>query len=324
MSETVCSVKGCKEPMHVFVQDGNRKVPLCAKHFNEKIDREESPAEELLRRNTGKLSNYPFGTVVEVPVDQLVASDWNPNSMNPLIRDGKVVFDPQEALFEDMKLNGPNSIAPVEAFPNDDVYSIFDGNHRWLNARKLGWKTIKTVIHDISESEAMALSYRRNRERGTIDPLKEAALFEMEWKNGRGLTQEAIAKKYNVSQSYVAERIGLKKVEEIIPRGIIPELSASALEVVAKAEPKTQKKIVKLLKKGELQPTVQAINEAIKREEFNVDEMTKLARSLILEMTFEPDQVEQIRWLQEKWALSEEETVKKAVSYAYDRLKAEA
>lgn len=320
MKKETCSRKGCDRPVHLYVLDEGVKKPLCRIHYYESLRKLGTKTVSTEKKTGEKPSNYSFDRVLKIPVDELVASDWNPNSMNPIIRNGKVVFDPKQSLLEDMKTHGPEGIAPVEVFPHGNICMVFDGNHRWMLARKLGWRWMYAIVRGIDEAEAKGLSYRRNRERGSLDPLKEADLFESEWKSG--LTHEQIAKKYNVSRQYVTDRIGIKKIEKIAPRGAI---SASGLEVLARAKPKTQEKIVKKIKKGELLPTVKAIDEEVKREEFNIEEMKDLAKSIILnEVVFSAKEADMVRWLQKKWGLNEEDAVRKAVAYAYEKLRKEA
>ena len=114
-------------------------------------------------------------------------------------------------------------------------------------------RSIRAIIRDMDEAEAKGESYRINLERGTIDPLKEADLFESEWKGAHGhLTQQEIANKYNVSLPYVSARIGTldvkkrlaKRVEKITTRVVNP-ISASALERLSTAKPETWEKIIK-------------------------------------------------------------------------------
>ena len=151
----------------------------------------------------------------------LSLSHLEPNKFNPNIMP-KETFD---ALVQDMKTSGPKHVlavdrlivSPKNVFYNDpkaeaDKYVIIDGEWRFKAAAIAGWKSIKCEIRNIGEDIARALNYRRNKERGNIDPLKEAALFKSEI--DKGLTQEMVALKYNVSRPYVGNRLGLIQLDE--------------------------------------------------------------------------------------------------------------
>jgi len=181
-----------------------------------------------------------------VAIDKVDANLWNPNVM------GKVEYD---AMKQDMNMHGVTGIdailvSPFHCFFSEktitDRFVIVDGEHRWRAAKELGWKEIRCEIIDVSEDDAKALSYRRNRERGTINPFKEAMLFKTELPK---LTQAKIAGKYGVDQSTVSHRLSLLKLDsevvksiEDLPRGII---TPSHLEPIASLEPKDQKQVVK-------------------------------------------------------------------------------
>lgn len=151
----------------------------------------------------------------ELSLDKIEHNRFNPNVMSA---------EEFENLKADMKEAGPNHdvineiiVSPKNVFYSDpklpgDVFVIVDGAHRYDSAHEIGWKTIPYEPRDITEAEAKAINYRKNKERGNIDPLKEAELFKSEL--DAGLTQEAVAKKYNVSRSHVANRLSLLKLDE--------------------------------------------------------------------------------------------------------------
>lgn len=151
----------------------------------------------------------------EIPLRELEPNKFNPNTMPPK------TF---ETLVRDMKTSGPKhdfAVAPIVVSPkavfyNDaksaNGYVIVDGENRFKAAAEAGWDAILCEVRNISEDTAKALNYRRNKERGCLDPLKEAALFKLETE--KGLTQEQVASKYNVSRPYVANRLGLIQLDK--------------------------------------------------------------------------------------------------------------
>jgi ParB-like chromosome segregation protein Spo0J len=108
-----------------------------------------------------------------------------------------------------MRDRGLDAINPIEIRPVEGKppYEVVDGEYRWKAAKKLRWKTIRCDVRPMSLDEAKAECYRKSKERGTIDPFKEAELFKSEIDSG--LTQRKVADKYGVSQGYVFESLRL-------------------------------------------------------------------------------------------------------------------
>jgi ParB/RepB/Spo0J family partition protein len=175
-----------------------------------------------------------------------------PNRFNP-----NVMQDEEfQALKKDMQVHGPVGIDPVLVSPfnafylsetkSRDDYVIIDGEHRWKAAKELLWDKVRCEIREVDEEEAKGICYRKNKDRGTIDPFKEAALFKSELEVGLG--QKEIAEKFLVDASTVSHRLSLLKLESevvtqvnVLPRGT---LSASHLEVIATLQPPDQKKVI--------------------------------------------------------------------------------
>ena len=180
-------------------------------------------SETLHRKSEGRLEL--------VDIAHLIESSWNPNEMDE---------ETFAALVEDMRVGGMFAIKPIDVFPVglDDrglvKLQISDGHNRTRAAKHLGWKRIRAEVVSITEDEAKVLNYRRNRERGNFNPIKEAELFFGLWDKGKGkLTQEEIAEKYGVSQAHVSLRLGLLKmpptVQEVVKTGELPSSHAEEI-----------------------------------------------------------------------------------------------
>ncbi len=154
-------------------------------------------------------------TVRDIPLERIEKNTFNPNRMSP---------ERRASLKEGMKRNGPDHalaidrliVSPKNIFYNDPQFDnehfiIVDGQNRWEIAGELGWTVIRCEIRCLCEELARIMCYRRNRERGTIDPLLEAKLFQTEI--DKGLTHERIALAYNVTRSYVSNRMKMFKLD---------------------------------------------------------------------------------------------------------------
>ncbi|MGA2682221.1 MAG: ParB/RepB/Spo0J family partition protein [Candidatus Bathyarchaeia archaeon] len=173
-----------------------------------------------------------------------------PNRFNPNVMQATEFH----ALRQDMELNGPEGIDPVLVSPyrcfymGEDAnpfYVIVDGEHRWKAAKELCWNEIRCEVRELNEQEAKVICYRKNKDRGTIDPLKEAALFKGEL--DLQFSQKDIAEMFLVDQSTVSQRLSLLKlVPEVLaeakkfPRG---NITVSHLEPIASLPEGEQKKI---------------------------------------------------------------------------------
>lgn len=190
--------------------------------------------------------------MMQVATQLINVKDIEPNHWNPEVMSAAEDL----ALLEDMKQHGPRGVGPLLLSPSSVFYGIkeghkkfviVDGEHRWIHATTLQWQQIRADVQDITEADAKALSYRRNRERGSIDPFKEAALFKSELDQHSPI--KAIAEKYGVDASTVSHRLSLLKLDAAVvekarelPRGT---MTTSVLETVATLHPDDQKTAIK-------------------------------------------------------------------------------
>ncbi len=167
----------------------------------------------------------------QVAVDDIAPNDYNTNVMPP---------GAYRQLVEDMRENGPSAINPIlmrkagkELRKVGKRFEIIDGFNRWKAANELAWEKIPAEIRDVSLEEAKVINYRKNSERGTIDPFREAELFKSEIDAGR--TQEEVAKRYGIDRSQVSYRLSLLKISGRARKFIdVTRVTPSQLEVIAK------------------------------------------------------------------------------------------
>jgi len=87
-------------------------------------------------------------------------------------------------------------------------YMIVDGHRRWNAAVELGWHEIRAIVTDMSLDEAREFNYKKNKIRGTVDPLREAAYFRY-LIDVKKMTADKIAEKFGISH---------RRVDQILSR----------------------------------------------------------------------------------------------------------
>lgn len=188
-----------------------------------------------------------------IPIASVRPNAWNPNRMPE---------ETYKALVEDVKANGVGTIDPihvrslgknegVEASTPPFLFEIIDGEHRLKALREAGFGEIQCIIDGVSEDEAKAINYRKNKERGNMDPFKEAELFKSML--DEGLTHEELGNKMGVSRPQISQRISLlkipPKVKQIVTRVTKSgkRVTATHLELIAPLPKPIQAKVAEKL-----------------------------------------------------------------------------
>lgn len=209
-----------------------------------------------------------------------------PNRFNANVMQNKEY----QALKKDMEINGPNGVDPILVSPYacfyvgksvNELYVIVDGEHRWKAAKELLWDSIRCEVREVNEEDAKGICYRKNKDRGSIDPFKEAALFKSEL--DFGLSQKDIAEKFLVDPSTVSHRLSLLELDsslkdavEKMPRGMI---TPSHLEPITALPEGEQKKIQLTGWNGEVK-AVREIEAEVKRVKEDLVEQLDLKKAL--------------------------------------------
>lgn len=126
-----------------------------------------------------------------VELKRLVPNPWNPN----------VVFKPELELLE-LSIRNSGFCFPIIVVDNEDgTYTIVDGYHRHLMAKKLKMKKVPVVILDEPKSELMSATVRFNRARGTHQTVDMSSLVLDLVREG--LTDTEIAKNLGMDMDEV-------------------------------------------------------------------------------------------------------------------------
>jgi len=183
-----------------------------------------------------------------LPIHFIPTAKIHPNRYNPSSPSPQVV----EAIVKDVKRNGPHAIRPIFVRRLGRGFELVDGEKRWRAFRRLRIGKIASQVSTLDEDFARSLAYRMARERGEIDPFREAELFSWEKEHGKKSLRE-IAEEYNVTEVYVRSRLLILNVAPRIRRLVPHGTSASYLEVIGQVkDPRNQEELVGAIEKYKL------------------------------------------------------------------------
>jgi ParB/RepB/Spo0J family partition protein len=129
------------------------------------------------------------------------------------------------ALREDMRVNGQRT--PVELRQiGADAYELLDGQNRWQIALELNWGELESIVTTMSDDQADVANFVLNAARGRMNPVKAAMLFDEDRK--RGLAEEGIGRKYNLSQQRISQILVINSYPEDIKRLLTNRLVTEA------------------------------------------------------------------------------------------------
>lgn len=102
----------------------------------------------------------------------------------------------------------------------DDQYEIIAGERRYRAAKSLGWETIPAIVKNMDDDQAASLALIENLQREDLNPIDEAKAYTNLMKLNN-LTQTALAKDMGKSQSYVANKLRLLKLNDDVRAALV-------------------------------------------------------------------------------------------------------
>jgi ParB/RepB/Spo0J family partition protein len=97
--------------------------------------------------------------VTEIPIGKLEPNPWNPNRMSEEMYAKLRAYVEREGLVE-----------PLIVRPQDEVFQILGGYHRWKLAQELGYTTVPCVVVELDDRRAKILSINLNELKGQSVP----------------------------------------------------------------------------------------------------------------------------------------------------------
>ncbi len=151
------------------------------------------------------------GVANEVPVDKLVPNPYQPRKTFDLSE--------LEGLAQSIKENGVFTPILVRENQAGDYY-IVAGERRSRAAKLAGLKTIPAVIADLSDDEMQRIALIENVQREDLNPIEVAKSLK-QMIDDQGLKQDDAAKVIGKSRSYVANSLGLLKLDDKIINAVL-------------------------------------------------------------------------------------------------------
>lgn len=102
----------------------------------------------------------------------------------------------------------------------EDHYEIIAGERRYRAAKSLNWETITAIVNNMNDDQAASLALIENLQREDLNPIDEAKAYTNLMKLN-DLTQTALAKDMGKSQSYVANKLRLLKLDDDVQKALI-------------------------------------------------------------------------------------------------------
>ncbi len=151
------------------------------------------------------------GVANEVPVDKLVPNPYQPRKTFDL--------DELEGLAQSIRENGVFTPILVRENQAGDFY-IVAGERRSRAAKLAGLKIIPAVIADLSDDEMQRIALIENVQREDLNPIEVAKSLK-DMIDAQSLKQDDAAKIIGKSRSYVANSLGLLKLDEKIINAVL-------------------------------------------------------------------------------------------------------
>lgn len=108
----------------------------------------------------------------------------------------------------------------------DGIYELISGERRWRASKEAGLQTIRAVIRNCSDQEALLIAVVENLQREDLNPMEMAKAYVRMMKEF-GLTHDAIAQKVGRDRSSVANVIRLTQLHPVV-QGLVENGTLSA------------------------------------------------------------------------------------------------
>ena len=168
--------------------------------------------------------------VLEIELDHILPNRFQPRRHFP--------EDELEQLADSLRQNGLLQPIVVRR-KGDGLYELISGERRWRAAELAGLGTIKALVRNCSDDEAMALALIENLQRDDLNPMETAHAYHR-MATEFGMTQDVIAQRVGRERSSVANLLRLlnlpEEVQQMVAAGTLSAGHAKVLLGIHAAE----------------------------------------------------------------------------------------
>lgn len=98
-------------------------------------------------------------------------------------------------------------------------FEIIAGERRFRAVKKLGWGNINAIVNNLTDRESASMALIENLQRENLNPIEEAEAYT-ELVKVNNLTQGQLSEQLGKSQSYIANKLRLLKLNPEVVKGI--------------------------------------------------------------------------------------------------------
>lgn len=119
-------------------------------------------------------------------------------------------------------------LQPIVVRPGNGRYEIIAGHRRFLAHKMLGLSTIRSLISEMTDEDAIIARASENLARVDLTPIEEAAIYR-DLMDNHHMTPEAIGKRMGKSPAVVMRRLDLLKMPPELQQAVhLKQLTVSA------------------------------------------------------------------------------------------------
>jgi ParB family transcriptional regulator, chromosome partitioning protein len=194
-------------------------------------------------------------------IDEISLGEIFPNPFQP-----RRIFDEQKINELAQSIEEHGIFQPIILKRVKQGYIIVSGERRFRAAKKVGLKTIPSIIRQYEEAKVAEIALAENLQRENLTPIEEAEAYRMVMGTLK-LTQSDLATKIGKSRSHVTNILGLLSLpSEVQDMLLSNQISMGHARSLSKLE--NPNKIIKIAKMIiEKQYSVRQVEDLVKTEE---------------------------------------------------------
>ncbi|MCP9449828.1 MAG: ParB/RepB/Spo0J family partition protein [Nitrospira sp.] len=229
-------------------------------------------------------------------IQYLRVEDIVPNRYQP-----RQHFSPEELAELAASIHETGMLQPIMVRrKGDGIFELISGERRWRASKEAGLKTVRAIVRNCSDEEAILIALIENLQRSDLNPMEIARAY-LRMMNEFGLTHEMIAKKVGCDRSSVANAVRLTNLHPEVQKLVENQaLSAGHAKVILGIESPesqleiSQKVVAQGLSVRETEKMVASIlrgnrrNRRAAHDQYRLDLESKLQKKLGTKVMIQP------------------------------------